>query len=337
MARPLRIVYEGAIYHITVRGHSRSVLFSDDHDRRRFTTRLAHDVTEFGIRLYAYCLMSNHYHLVIETPLANVSAFMQNLQTSFHLYYNRRHRRSGTLTQGRFKAKVVEGNEYLLRLTRYVHLNPVQIRSMKRRPLDERIQALRSYRWSSYRGYVGSARPEPFVDYQPMMAMLSDYGMRGSKGYGRYVEAGLAEDDSSFDKIMKASPCAIGSEGFVEQVRGIYELLSETQYKREDAALRREGKRLEPDRILGVVEEVLGLERADLLERRRNSWNRAIAVKVLCRFGGCRRRDAARILCMGSGAAASMQLTALEETIQADRSLRRLVQEVESACNKLIT
>ena len=79
MARPLRIVYEGAIYHVTVRGHSRSDLFLDDRDRRRFLERLAHDGADYSVRLYAYCLMTNHYHLVLETPQANVSAFMQTL------------------------------------------------------------------------------------------------------------------------------------------------------------------------------------------------------------------------------------------------------------------
>ena len=337
MARPLRIVYEGAIYHVTVRGHSRSDLFLDDRDRRRFLERLAHDVADYGVRLYAYCLMTNHYHLVLETPQANVSAFMQTLQTSYNLYYNRRHRRSGPVTQGRFKTRVVEGNEYLLRLTRYVHLNPVQIRRVRSLPMAERIRHLRAYPWSSYRGYAGLVRRQEFVDYSPMLAMLGDYGFRGGKGFRRYVEAGLAEDDESFHEILKASPYAIGSEDFIEQVRGIYEVLAETQYKGEDAALRRVGRRLEPTTIMGVVERVLGLERTDLLERRRNSWNRAIAIKVLCRFGACSRREAARLLQMGSGASASMQLKALEEGMRHDRSLRRLVHEVELACNKLIT
>lgn len=337
MARPIRIVYEGAIYHVTVRGHSRARLFSDDRDRHRFVARLSHDVEEFGVRLYAYCLMLNHYHLVLETPKANISAFMQNLQTSYNLYFNRRRGLSGPVTQGRFKAKVVEGDEYLLRLTRYVHLNPVQIAVARSRPLKERIRSLRAYRWSSYRGHAGLGRGEDFVDYQPMLAMLADYGSRGRKGYRRYVEAGMAEGDDDFRNLLNTSPYAIGSSDFIDQVRGIYEVLTETQYNREDTALRRVERRLEPATILGVVEHVLEVERADLLERRRNSWSRAIAVKVLCRFGGCSRREAARHLRMGSGAAASMQLKALEEELRHDRVLRDLVRDVELECNKLIT
>ena len=147
----------------------------------------------------------------------------------------------------------------------------------------------------------------------------------------------MATDQYKSYVCLCACTYAIGSTDFIEQVRGIYELLAETQYDREDAALRRVGRRLEPTTIMGVVERVLGLERADLLERRRNSWNRAIAVKVLCHYAACSRREAACILQMGSGAAASMQRKALEEGMRHDRSLRRLVHEVELECSKLIT
>ena len=337
MARPLRIVYEGAIYHLTVRGHSRGALFRDSGDRRRFLERLEQDVTEFGVRLYAYCLMSNHYHLVVETPLANVSAFMQSLQTSYHLYYNLRHRRSGQVSQGRFKARVVEGDEYLLKLTRYVHLNIVETQQAKGLPLRERIKELRAYPWSSYRGYIGRERRKSWVEYAPMLALLSGRGMKGGGGYRRFVEAGLEEGDEEFLAVMRGSPYAIGSEGFVEQVRSMYELLWNTQYKREDAALRRIGKRLEPERILEVVAGVLDQKPEDFRCRRRNSWNRAIAVKVLCRFAGCSRREAAATLKMGSGAAASMQLMKLEAARKKDRRLDQLVMTAEEGCSKLIT
>ncbi|MBU1695049.1 MAG: transposase [Verrucomicrobia bacterium] len=337
MARPIRIIYEGAIYHITVRGHSRGPLFGDDRDRRRFLERLEYDVVEFGVRLYACCLMSNHYHLVVETPLANISAFMQSLQTSYHLYYNQRHRRSGQVSQGRFKARLVEGDQYLLKLTRYVHLNMVQTRPAQKLPLKERIKVLRAYPWSSYRGYIGKERRKGWVDCGPMLALLESHGLRGAKGYQRFVESDLAESDEEFHEIMRASPYAIGSEGFVEQIRNTYDLLLKTKYKREDTALRRLGKRLKPEAILATVARVMGQKPEDFLKRTRDSWNRAVAVKMLCRYGSMTRRAAARFLRMGSGAAASLQLKALEEARQTDRYLRNLVLAAEEECSKLIT
>ena len=144
MARHLRVEFPRAIYHVTCRmigdrrlEHSR--LFVDDADRVRFLDRLAERVEQYRIRLYLYCLMVNHFHVVYETPEGNGSKFMQSLLTAYTVYYNLRHRRHGHLLDGRYKAKLVEGDEYLLALSRYVHLNPVQVGPIKGRPIEERI------------------------------------------------------------------------------------------------------------------------------------------------------------------------------------------------------
>ena len=120
MARHLRVECEGAIYHITSRmlGDARSRLFRDDRDRERFIARLAERVEQHDIRLYLYVLMRNHIHLVFETPQGNCSQFMQSLLTSYTVYFNLRHNRHGHLLDGRYKAKLVEGDEYLSALTR---------------------------------------------------------------------------------------------------------------------------------------------------------------------------------------------------------------------------
>ena len=116
MARKLRIQFEGAIYHVTIRGVERRRIFDDDADRERFLARLGDAVREYGIRLYLFACMRNHVHILCETPQANLSAFMHKLQTAYTVYYNLRHRRSGHLMQGRFGAELVAGDEYLLRL-----------------------------------------------------------------------------------------------------------------------------------------------------------------------------------------------------------------------------
>jgi REP element-mobilizing transposase RayT len=131
MARKLRVEYPGAIYHITHRGNAKQPVFSDDHDRERFLLRLAESVDTYNVRLYMFCLMKNHIHLVCETPEGNVSRFMQSLITGYTVYYNLRHESSGHLFQGRFGSKLVEGDSYLLALTRYVHLNPVYIAAVE--------------------------------------------------------------------------------------------------------------------------------------------------------------------------------------------------------------
>ncbi|MDA0578562.1 MAG: transposase [Verrucomicrobia bacterium] len=167
MARLLRVQFEGAIYHVTLRGVERRNIFDNDRERERFLDRLAQDVETHGVRVYLYCLMANHVHLVLETPKANLSRFMHDLQTAYTVFYNRRHQRAGHLMQGRFGAQLVEGDEYLLKLSRYVHLNPVHVGSARALGLKERIAALRAYRWSSYRGYVGLGRPLEWMSETP--------------------------------------------------------------------------------------------------------------------------------------------------------------------------
>jgi putative transposase len=134
MARPLRIHFPGAIYHVCSRmpgswRYERNQLFQDDNDRENFLGRLQQSVQDFEVRLFLYCLMSNHFHLLMETPRGNLSKFMQSLNTGCTVYYSRRHQRHGHLLDGRYKAELVAGDEYLLKLSRYIHLNPVSTSS----------------------------------------------------------------------------------------------------------------------------------------------------------------------------------------------------------------
>jgi REP element-mobilizing transposase RayT len=276
MARAQRIEYEGAVYHVTARGNERRAIFQDDTDRERFLHTLAESVERFEVRLYLFCLMSNHIHLVVETPRANLGPFMHRLLTSYTVYFNRRHRRCGHLMQGRYGARLVEKDAYMLRLSRYVHLNPVFTAGARRRPLCERVTMLRQYRWSSYRSYIGSDRRIGFVDYAPILALVSPGGTRPAQAYRRFVEAGI------------------------ETV----------------------------DEILAVVSKRLGVDRAVLLQRRRNSFNRAIASRMLCDHGGLTQRRVAEVLHIRTGAPISQQLRKLARELQSNRPLRNQVTEI---------
>jgi REP element-mobilizing transposase RayT len=150
MARPQRIEYEGAVYHVTARGNERRAIFRDAADREQFLRVLRERVERFEVRLYLFCLMTNHIHLVVETPRANLGRFMHRLQTAYTIYFNRRHKRSGHLLQGRYGAWLIEKDAYILRLSRYVHLNPVFTASARSKPVSEQIIMLRRYPWSSY-------------------------------------------------------------------------------------------------------------------------------------------------------------------------------------------
>ncbi len=140
MARPVRIEYAGAVYHVVCRGNNRQAVFRDDYDRKRYLEKLSLYCREKDVDLLCYCLLTNHVHLVLETPQGNLSKMMQAFQTSYTVYFNKRHGRSGHVFEQRYKAFLVDKDNYLLEVSRYVHLNPVAAR------LAERAD---KYRWSS--------------------------------------------------------------------------------------------------------------------------------------------------------------------------------------------
>jgi len=158
MARPLRIQYPGAVYHITCRGNDRKNIFRDNIDRQKLLEILVHSLMAYKVKLFSYVLMDNHFHLLIETPLGNLSEFMRQFNITYTSYYNRRHKRIGHLYQGRYKSILVDKEAYLSVLSRYIHLNPVKVRGMIKLPIEERIKKLKGYSWSSLNGCLNVNR-----------------------------------------------------------------------------------------------------------------------------------------------------------------------------------
>jgi putative transposase len=329
MARLLRIQYAGAIYHVTVRSNAGAALFEDDFDRRYWLGRIREATETYQVRIYLFCAMETHFHMVLETPQANLGRFMQGVLTGYGVHFNRVHRRQGHVTQGRYGARLVEGNEYLLKLSRYVHLNPVKTSAMVQRPLEERLTCLRSYPWSSFQGYVGLSAPNAFVDDEPVLALVGGRGAEGRGRYQEYVETGLATDDEEFQALLMRSARSIGSERFREQVDADYRALAAQRSVSEDIALRRRGRVLSAEAILAAVGSAAGVPPAELRLRRRDSRWRAVASRMLCQYGGLTQRAAAAWLGVGTGVAVSCQIKQLTRLMEADEGLRRTVRRLE--------
>ncbi|MFZ4397939.1 MAG: transposase [Kiritimatiellia bacterium] len=313
MARHLRVEFPGAIYHVACRmigddRIERSRLFTEDTERERFVERLGERVEEYDVRLYLFVLMTNHFHLVFETPEGNCSRFMHSLLTSYTVYYNLRHGRHGHLFDGRFKGKLVEGDEYLLKLSRYVHLNPVMVGDTRDRPMEERVKGLREYPWSTYAGYIGRRKKYDFVSDGPVLAEIGGNGKAKQEQYRAFVESGLAENDEEFEAAIKASPRSIGGEGFRRWIDELYQKMTDRHGVKEDVAFRRITEPLDTATVIDVLGEELGVQSEDLCRRRRGSKLRAIAARCLMRYAGQTQRDVARLLGVGSGSAISKQL-----------------------------
>jgi putative transposase len=336
MARPLRLEYAGAIYHVSCRmiGQHRGALpqlFRDDADRLRFLDRLADRVDQYKIRLYLFTLMANHFHLVFETPEANCSKFMHSVLTAYTVYYNLRHGRHGHLFDGRYKAKLVDDDEYLLALSRYVHLNPVKVGTLKQAPIEDRIRHLRGYRWSTYPSYIGRRKPFEFVEYGPMLGKMDD----SRKRYRQFVESDLTRDDEEFKLVMRNSPRSIGSDAFRLWVDERYREQLRGHGAPEDVSFRHIVEPLAEDLVLEAVASGLGVEVLELSRRRRSSANRAIAARMLLNYAGLTQRQSADLLGMNTGAAVSVQLRSLPGVLSSNRKLARLVKAIEAELTSL--
>jgi REP element-mobilizing transposase RayT len=208
MARPLRLQFSGGMYHVTARGNDRQAIFEDDADCSRFLVVLASMVSRYRVRCHAYCLMGNHYHLLLETPEGNLSGAMRQLNGVYTQRFNRRHERSGHVLQGRFGARIVDGHTYLHEVCRYIVLNPVRA-GLASHPRD--------WRWSSFRATAGEGPVPGFltVDWVQAFFGASQPG-RSPAEYVRFVEAGLGQDQNALAQFE--SKPAIGDAVFVRRL-----------------------------------------------------------------------------------------------------------------------
>ncbi len=222
---------------ITARGNERQAIFRDDHDRKRFLKWLQESADLYGWFIHAYVLMPNHYHLLVETPKANLSLAMQWLHTSYSAWFNRRHQRVGHLFQGRFTSILVEPESWALSLSSYLHLNPVRTRSFgldkaarsrhrlghdgppKREVVRSRIQHLRKYRWSSYRAYLGLDTAPVWLKTEAVLQRIGNGSLaRRRARYQQYVEQQICEGlpDSPWEQLVGRT--VLGAERFVRSV-----------------------------------------------------------------------------------------------------------------------
>ena len=182
MARPLRLEFPGAIYHLTSRGNARQKIYLNDDDRQLFLDTLAGVVSRYGWICHAYCLMGNHYHLVVETPKANLSLGMRQLNGIYTQSFNRRHKRVGHIFQGRFKAILVQKESYLLELCRYIVLNPMRVKGGI---------TPGSWKWSSYRATAGLAAVPAFLTTEWILSQFAKQWTAAQKKYRLFVKEGL--------------------------------------------------------------------------------------------------------------------------------------------------
>jgi len=209
MSRPLRIEIEGAFYHITARGNEKRPIFLLERDFGRFLDSLERIYERYGVLIHSYVLMTNHYHLLLETPRGKLSAALHDLNTAYTNYFNRRHDRVGHLFQGRYRGILVEKDSYLLELSRYIHLNPVRAK-MVRRP--------EAYRWSSYSSYLSPRDSPKWLRREDILGQIGNNLAKGRRKYRQFVEEGLRREIKDPLKEVIGG-IALGGEKFLEELK----------------------------------------------------------------------------------------------------------------------
>lgn len=212
MTRPLRIEFAGAFYHVTSRGDDKKEIYKSNRDRERFLEYLLSATERYGAVVHVYCLMTNHYHLLLETPHGNLSQIMRHINGAYTIYYNVKRKRAGHLFQGRFKAILIEADEYALELSRYIHLNPVRAGIVKEPE---------NYIWSSYSAYIGRVKSPLWLDMDFILGLLKTDSLRSHDGYQHFVDD-LNEKEYTSPLNNTVASSILGRPKFVEQIMGDY-------------------------------------------------------------------------------------------------------------------
>ena len=273
MSRPLRIAYPNAWYHVMNRGRRSESIFSDTQDYEHFTDLLIDTSEMWNIHIAAYCLMENHYHILLQTPEANISRCMRHLDGVYTQKYNRRHGYDGPLFRGRYKSILVSDDAYLLQLVRYIHKNPVKA---------EVVENMQKYPWSSYRGYLSFAKKWNWLYKEHIFEMITPKRQGRTKAFIAFMQ----EDDSpDVTRLFsrKNLPSLFGPESFIYQIKEKF-YLKKSRYEVP------ESKHLAPtpDKIIDAVCKYYSVDQKDLLISRRGVFNkpRNVAIYLLRQIRG---------------------------------------------------
>jgi putative transposase len=310
MARPIRLDYPDAFYHVLSRGNEKREIFRDDRDYLKFLDTLATMVERFKLEIHAYVLMKNHYHLLIRTKEANLSRAIQWLGVSYSVWFNRRHQRSGHLFQGRFKSFLIENEQYLTAMCHYIHGNPLRAGLTKR---------LSDYRWSSYQVYADKNHHLPWLTTDLVIGMHGGSRKRFVKEQQLYFQK-----DTDLLRDLRHG-LYLGSEEFSEKCV---------------ERVRKEGHREKPQYrsllkarniralALGILER-LGEEVHDKIfgARKKHCLNRDLVIYILYRLGVYRNEEIGEVFGVG--------YTAVSEAARRGREYLRSNKELEKTVNEI--
>ena len=318
MARPLRVEYPGAFYHVVNRGNAGESIFRTERDREKFLEYLSQSVSRFSVKVHTYCLMTNHFHLLVETPEANLSKAIQWLNASYATYFNRKRNRQGHLFQGRFKSILVDADEYLKELSRYIHLNPVRAKIVKNAS---------DYVWSSYLAFIGKAKES---DWLETGWLLSQFGMKrktARKNYRHFVED---IDLSALEHPEKdlVGGFILGAPDFVSWVKESF--IEPQPDEKEIPQLRQLKSSINVETVLEVVSAEFGCDKDSILVKgQKRNAARDVAIYLAREMTGESGKKLGERFGGISGSGVTMQHKRFSNTLKRERNIAIRVQKIQ--------
>lgn len=317
MTRPLRIEYEGAFYHITSRGNERKRIFYSKSDYEKFKSYLRNGVEKFAFRLHSYVLMSNHYHLLIETLKANLSKILHYINTSYSNYFNIKENRIGHLFQGRYHAILIDSENYLLEVSRYLHLNPVRANVVKK-PED--------YPYSSYNSYLSENKKNMVFCNLILETIGGDIpGKYSIQRYKEYVEYSIGKElESPFEKVTAG--IILGSKKFVSKTR---QKIKQENLNKKGIANRKPLKSLiEVEDIFNTTCEYFHTEKNEILSKRNRKY-KYIVIYLLKKYTDLTNERIGNLFGNLSYSAVSKGNLRFVQRLEEDSMLRKDVEEIQ--------
>ena len=322
MTRPLRIEYPGAFYHILNRGNAGTKIFIDDRDRKKFLSYFRKMASRFAVKIHTYCLMDTHYHLILETLKANLSQSVGWLNLSYAMYFNTKHKRKGHLFQGRFKSILVQADEYIQELSRYIHLNPVRARLVDR-PGD--------YKWSSYNSFIGRRITPDWLETGFILRLFDPNEKKARQYYKRFVEQ--VDQSAIEDPHCKLiAGIVLGGSEFADWIRDNF--LDSNQEIEEIPQVK--WLRAQPtiDVIAKKTAAEFGCDLSHIREKaKRNNVARNVAVFLSKNYGDSPVKELAKYFGNVSSASICMVSSKVEKMLKKDGKLRNRTQSILGKIN----
>lgn len=314
MSRPLRIEYPGAWYHVMNRGAGRRKIFQDDSHYQYFLSLIDDVSTRFGAEFHSYCLMGNHYHLLIHTPEGNLQRIMRHINGIYTQYYNKAMRTDGPLFRGRYKAILVESDNYLLNLSRYIHRNPLEAKVIK---------SLANYPWSSYPAYIGKDKVPAWLHTEEVFGQMGGARRRFLVRYQAYVEDDTDTELETFYRKKARSPI-LGSESFRERMIERY-----VNSDKEIAEQKHVRGVPSATRIIRYIADVYHMKPGEVLSAKRGRggrhYPRLIAMYLCQQLGRMSLNEIAELFGVGHYASISNTIGQLKKDMVNDKKLEKQI------------